>query len=223
MAAKILRPLARKLRSWLNIGKLYGNQKQAATGKELGPEFYDDSFTQNEHWRDHYTESRYYPNWLLISDRMKRSEVKSIVDIGCGSGQFAQLLYDQGFPAYVGVDFSSKRIDWARKICPAYTFVAANIFEIDLLETHFYDAVVCTEFLEHVEEDLRVIENIRPGSRVYATVPNFPYKSHVRHFSNIDEVIGRYKELFDPLRVDQFAGDAKGKLYFLIEGTRRAR
>jgi len=74
-------------------------------GRECGPEFYDRSFRQADHWHRHYTESRYYSSWAVIADRIARVNPKSVVDVGCGCGQFATLLRDKGIPRYLGVDF----------------------------------------------------------------------------------------------------------------------
>lgn len=95
-----------------------------------------------------------------------------------------------------------------------------NAFETALFGSRGYEAVITTEFLEHVEGDLRVVEKIRPGARLYASVPGFPYTSHVRHFESEQEVYDRYIEYFDRMTVDEFPYNDKGRVYYLIEGTR---
>ena len=45
-----------------------------------------------------------------------------------------------------------------------------------------YEIVICLETLEHLQDDLAVIEKIKPGAYVIFSVPNFDYESHVRHF-----------------------------------------
>jgi hypothetical protein len=62
----------------------------------------------------------------------------------------------------------------ARVSCPSFDFVCANAYTSELFHTLDYDLVVSTEFFEHVKEGLAIIERIRPGTWVYATVPNFP-------------------------------------------------
>jgi hypothetical protein len=59
---------------------------------------------------------------------------------------------------------------------------------------------------------------IRKGSRFYGTVPNFPFVSHVRHFRDENEVRSRYASCFQNLRVDRFLADAKGKVFYLLDG-----
>ena len=186
--------------------------------REREPGFYDRSFLAGDHWRRHYTESHYYSQWSIIADRISHAQTLSVLDIGCGPGQFASLLRDQGLIQYLGIDFSPARIEQARKVCPEFDFVEANVFETNLLRTHKYDAAVCLEFLEHVERDLKVIRALRVGTRFYASVPDFGGPAHVRYFHSPDEVEKRYADDLDGLRVDVHQG-SREQQFFLLEGV----
>jgi len=142
------------------------------------------------------------------------------LDVGCGSGQLASLLKDKGIERYCGIDFSAKRIVQAKQACPEFDFVQADAFGTDLFETYGYDALVTTEFLEHVEGDLDIIFKIRSGARFLGTVPNFPFESHVRHFRDANEVAARYGPYFKDFRVDSFLSNDKGKTFFVLEGIK---
>lgn len=192
-----------------------------SAGREQDPAFYDQSFREHEHWRAHYTQSSYYPLWTIIADRIIRAGVTSILDIGCGPGQLALLLRDKGLPDYLGIDFSPERVEQAKKACPEFNFVLADIFETDLLETQRYDAVLCTEFLEHIERDRAVLHRVREGVRFYGTVPNFPAPAHVRSFDSAHEVLERYGEEFQDFMVDTHLANTNGIKYFLMEGIKR--
>jgi len=169
----------------------------------------------------HYTQSKYYFLWSVIADRLISSGAKGILEIGCGSGQLAHLLYDKGIKEYVGFDFSPNRIKWAKNNCPGFIFVTADAHETDLYEKKFYDAVVCTEFLEHIQKDINVLENIRPGAKFYGSVPNRQGKTHVRYFKDSNEVYERYSKVFNPLQVESFPADpAREIVYFLMEGKK---
>ena len=191
-------------------------------GEEQGAAFYDNSFANDDHWRRHYTESRYFPMWTVIADRICRSRVRSILDIGCGPGQVAQLLHDKGIEKYLGIDFSTERIKQAKTVCPSCDFLAANVFETDLLSTHDYDGIVCLEFLEHVERDVQVLERLRPGVLFWGSVPNFGGKQHVRHFLSSTEVIRRYADHFDDFKVNEHLANTDGTKYFLMEGVTKS-
>jgi SAM-dependent methyltransferase len=188
---------------------------------ERNPAWYDRNFAFSKGLHAHYTESQYYHLWAIIAHLIARAGVCSVLDIGCGPGQLAFLLKNRGLTSYCGIDFSPKRIEWAKSQCPGFIFVVADALKTDLLETFNYDTVVCTEFLEHVDRDTEVIARIRPGARFYATLPNFPFISHVRFFKSATEVYDRYATYFREFRVDSFAFTTKGKSHFLLEGTKR--
>jgi len=167
----------------------------------------------------HYSESEYYFIWTVIADRIVTSGVKFILEIGCGPGQLACLLRDKGCRGYHGFDFSPKRIERAKRICPDFAFSLQDAFQTDLFTSLHYDAVICTEFLEHIEQDIEVLKKIKSGTVFYGTVPNFPFVSHVRYFRSEDEVVSRYRSCFSELRVDAFLADGAGKTFYLLEGT----
>ncbi len=208
----------RGLRAMASSLGLTGGRGAPEEGGEKGPSWYDESFDRAEHWRRHYSRSRYYFLWTVIADRIRRAGVESILEIGCGPGQLACLLRDRGITRYHGFDFSPKRIEQARRVCPELTFSVQDAFETDLFSEFDYQGAVCTEFLEHVEQDLDVLKRIRSGTRFLGTVPNFPFTSHVRHFADVDEVRRRYGSSFRDLGVDAFLADEKGKTFFLLEG-----
>ncbi|MBX3441648.1 MAG: methyltransferase domain-containing protein [Planctomyces sp.] len=191
-------------------------------GVEQPPEFYDETFASAEHWKLHYTESHYYPLWAVVVDRLRKAGVTRLIDIGCGPGQVASLLRDAGFANYLGIDFSELRIGQARKVCPELRFEVADVFRDRRLEDEPYDCAIVMEFLEHVDRDLDVLDRIRPGSMVLATVPNFPSAGHVRHFADCEEVRRRYESHFSDLDVSQILANRRGVTYFILQGTRKS-
>jgi len=193
-------------------------QEEKEEEGEKGSEWYDSSFEKNDHWKYHYSLSLYYFLWTVIADRIVRSGIDSILDIGCGPGQLACLLREKGVKRYHGFDFSSKRIAQAKKTCPEFTFSREDAFQTDLFATYDYRAVICNEFLEHVEADIEILNRIKPNTKFYGTVPNFPYISHVRHFKNKREVYDRYRQCFTDLQVDDFQANDRDKTFYLLEG-----
>lgn len=111
------------------------NLRRSAGNGQKDAAWYDASFEDRAHWKRHYSESACYFLWTVISDRICRQEPPRVLEIGCGSGQLAELLHDRGVSGYCGLDFSPKRIAHARKRCPACRFEIADVFESDLLET----------------------------------------------------------------------------------------
>ncbi len=182
--------------------------------------WYNQTYRNTEEYRRHYTGSIYYFMWTVIADRLVRIGARSVLDIGCGPGQLASFLRDKGIPRYLGIDLSEEAITLARSVCPEYIFRAVNVFETDVLEKCDYDEVIALEFLEHVQDDTGVLQRIPKGRRFIGSVPNFPYISHVRHFSDCQEVEDRYGSLFGQFRVDAFMANDKGKTFYLFEGVK---
>lgn len=185
---------------------------------EKDAEWYDEMLDISGHYCQHYTESAYYALWAIIADRIIRGGYKSVLDVGCGTGQLAMLLRDRGLNQYRGFDFSEKRIYQARRSCTEFDFIIADAFETDLFTSFDYDAVIMTEFLEHIEKDIDVLEKIPVGTRIYASVPNFMYVSHVRKFKDIDAVKERYGE--EVADIDVISMRHEALTIFLFEGIK---
>ena len=198
---------------------LTGRDDMKEPWKLRGADWYDTIYESSENYKNHYTQSHYYFLWCVIVDRILQYRPDKILDIGCGPGQFASFLFDKKVENYTGVDFSAKSIEQAKKRCPSYHFLSADIFQTDLLDSHDYDCAIAMEILEHVDRDKKLIKKIKSGARFLGTVPNFAHDSHVRYFSDEKEVEQRYREFFKSFRVDSFLGDTKGTTYFLIDGV----
>lgn len=196
------------------IGTLLPSRQRSST-------YYDWSVRVFPWLRNHYSQSHYYFLWAVIVDRLKKSEPNFILDIGCGPGQFANLLLDNGFTNYCGLDFSQRRIKLAQDLCPSFEFLVADIFTSDILEQKPYDTVIALEFLEHVQDDLQVLNRVREGTLILASVPNFQSPGHVRWFADEQDVFGRYQPLLSDLRIDSFLADVSGKKFFLLQGRGR--
>jgi SAM-dependent methyltransferase len=218
LAKGLTPPMMWKLATFLKR-LLTGDPPPIAFG-ERDAEWYNRAYRETEEYRKHYTQSQYYFIWTVVLDRLLRAGVSSVLDIGCGPGQFASLLRANNVPRYCGIDLSQVAIRLARSACPDYTFSAVNVFETDILEKLDYDTAISMEFLEHVSDDIIVLQRIPKGRRFIGSVPNFPYESHVRHFLNTEEVVGRYGSLFEQFHVDSFLADDKEKIFYLFEGIK---
>jgi 2-polyprenyl-3-methyl-5-hydroxy-6-metoxy-1,4-benzoquinol methylase len=193
---------------------------EGPTGQQ-GPDFYDRTFQEDDSWRRHYTESPYYFVWTVIIDRLRRRNTRRLLEIACGSGQLAKAIADAGIVSdYRGFDFSRARLEFARTSCPGLHFEVADAITTNLFDEFAYDTAIATEFLEHVEQDLAVLRRLRPGTVFVGTVPNFPFVSHVRHFTTAEHVIERYRSLFESLSVVELPANDRGKKFFLLEGVR---
>lgn len=228
-SSRFLRQIAREitppilLRGLRRLVTLPGPDSGTQEGGDWGvrdAEWYDRIYEQPLDYLKHYSQSRYYFLWTVVADRILRSGARSVLDLGCGPGQFATLLRDKGIKEYVGLDFSPRSIAIASKACPEFEFVVEDALSTRHLSNVSYDAVTALEFLEHVEMDREILQRIPLGTTFYGTVPNFPYTSHVRHFRNCDEVGARYREFLTDFEVESFLGNPEGTTYFLFQGVR---
>lgn len=153
---------------------------------------YDKIYRKSNKYKADYHYSPYYEMWDQAFRLIPKGD--AIIDLGCGPGQFAAMCQDRGVVKYEGVDFSKVAIDMAEQLCPHYIFYNVDISKIEF--THTRNAtIVMLEFLEHIEEDLVLLEKIPRGTRVVASVPNYMCSTHVRCFPTIMNVIHRYGEM----------------------------
>ncbi len=203
------------------IKKMLGLGAGEAPSGERPPEFYDEMYATSEEYRKPFWQSRYYFLWTVILDRLRQGKAGSLLEIGCGSGQFAELLSRDLPLKYTGIDISREAIEQARrKNLSGFQFDVGDALVSPYLDGS-YDSVVCTEVLEHIEQDRELVQRIKTGTRCLCTVPNFPYKSHVRHFTSDQQVLDRYGEFFQSLTVWGIAGSHReGTVYYLFDGIR---
>ncbi len=198
-------------------------QREKLKARGAPASWYDDAYAAVDEYTKPYSESRYLPVWEAICERIPRGA--SVLEVGCGPAQFARMIHDRAISSsYVGFDFSRAAIELARKNLPGTRLEVADARTTDLFTSVDYDTVVCTEVLEHILDDVPIIQRIPKGKQLLATVPNFDYESHVRFFANADEVRARYGSLFESLDITEHchAGDPDGShgVFFLMNGVR---
>jgi len=203
---------------------VFGKFRKKKKTFERDAQFYDDMYRTGGHLRQYhvyYTESRYFPVWSKGAEIISSLNDPRVLDIGCGPGQFAHLLFDKGITSYKGIDHSSEAIELAQKNVPqwAENFTVANVFEMDALPENS-DIVTMFEVLEHLERDLDLLRLIPSGTQVLFSVPSYGSASHVRQFKRPQNVKKRYKSLVDIILLDDFTDCPEpGKTIFLVYGT----
>lgn len=144
--------------------------------------------------------------WLTTYERVAAmlDPNEEVVDLGCGTGRFIELLYLNGHYAQVtGVDWSVTALAEAQSYATSMVEKAPPPnWELCDLTEWLPDGLragntvfTCMEVLEHMEDDLALVRHVPPGHRFLITVPNFHSESHVRIFTSPGAVWERYAHL----------------------------
>ena len=166
--------------------------------------------------------SRFADNKIWRKALSQISKIKPIVDMGCGVGMLAELCKETGHKYEVGFDFSSIAIEKARKRVPHTRFEQIDFNKADIsFHTDGY-VFIFFEILEHLEEDLNLLSQIKPRNKIFISVPNFDSESHVRHFDSMHDVFRRYGGIMRINYDETFQVSDEHKI-FLISGERNSR
>ena len=180
-----------------------------ATNPEKPVKFYNKNIGRGELVEPE--ESNWYPVYKFVLEFLPPpSETPTILDVGCGTGMFAKLLYKKGYTEYSGFDFSRRRVKIARDSVPEFSFVKRNMFDVGMQDIYpLFDNIVVLEVLEHIENDLEFLRSIPDDKTIIFSLPNYLSRSHVRAFINEESAIERYNNILDFLDVRIFIGKRK--------------
>jgi SAM-dependent methyltransferase len=105
-----------------------------------------------------------------------------VLNAGAGAGSLTLRLVEQGLRV-TSVDASAELCDWVRaRLGPAAAdnpVLRGDLERLDLPDAAF-DAAVCAEVLEHLDDDAAAVAELhrvlRPGGLLAVTVPANPYR-----------------------------------------------
>lgn len=189
-------------------------------GSEKGPTYYNTHMERallplaESPWRQVYE----------TAVELLPSLTEGIADLGCGTGRFAQLLYQNGCRNYWGVDFSEVRIEEARRTVPEFEFTVGGLLDPDVRERlRDFRTFVLLEVLEHLSQDREILESLPRGSTVVFSVPNFDSSAHVRHYPSVKAVHDLYADLLDfsAGEVRECPCKRKGRVIRVLSARRR--
>jgi 2-polyprenyl-6-hydroxyphenyl methylase/3-demethylubiquinone-9 3-methyltransferase len=134
-----------------------------------------------------------------ILQRLRRANVSTVLDLGCGNGSFSGWLAREGF-AVTGLDHSQSGIDLAARCYPQASFDRHDLVA-PLSEVHSgrYDAVVAVEVIEHLLLPRLLLQNARfalkTGGVLIVTTPFHGYWKNLAI-----ALMGRFDSHWHPLR-----------------------
>ncbi len=145
-----------------------------------------------EKWNDmiRYSPAPRLRRTRLLSWIKKKSGCKTLLDVGCGNGEFLlQARKELHGLAFSGADVSSAVIEANRASLPEITFTTLDLNRENLDRMH--DVVTCMEVIEHCNDYREAISRLAAMTNnwLYLTVPCGPLfeidhrVGHLRHFS----------------------------------------
>lgn len=156
--------------------------------------YYDDLFKKDTDM------SRYNDILKMIGDTVADMKV---LDIGCGLAELSKYVKN-----YSGFDFSEGAINKAKENNKDLDVWVGNAYDLESYKEA--DVYVATEVLEHLKNDLRIINNIPVGKEFIFSVPSFADPSHIRVF-NDRFFRKRYSDLLDIHEVVRFNWDSENR------------
>ena len=128
------------------------------------------------------------PHYLqkLLRHLKKESHIETILDAGCGDGNFTASVAEVGGYKLYGVDLSSGGIGKAKTNYPQIKFAQSSLYE-DLCspfqEVEMFDAIISVEVIEHLYSPntymKRANEALRPGGLLILTTPYWGYLKNI--------------------------------------------
>ncbi|MFA5599027.1 MAG: class I SAM-dependent methyltransferase [Phenylobacterium sp.] len=187
--------------------------------KQKDCNWYNNAYKKLVEYNKQPEKSGYYPIWFQAMSWI--NEDAKILDLGCGPGQFAKLLHKNGKNYVLGVDFSEVAIEKAKDNNPLLNFIVGDLHDNDAYDCE-YDVVLLFEVLEHIENDILVLNKIKKDKVVIFSVPSFDAESHVRFFADLKSVLERYRDYIDIIKHKTIkASSGKKAKIFLVYGIKK--
>jgi len=122
-----------------------------------------------------------YERFLLSIDHVRRFHADSVLDVGCGSGRYAEAFAQLETKRIVGIDLSETMIELAKRRTDHCNnkceFVCGDFMEFETGET--FDVSVAMGFFDYVANPLPVLIHMR-SLVSHSVVGSFPSISWYR-------------------------------------------
>jgi len=108
---------------------------------------------------------------------IKPLKADSILDAGCGEGFTMNKLKENGLGKKIeGIEYEQAAITFGKELFPNLIIKQGSIYSLPYKDS-FFDLIICTEVLEHLEDPTKAIREILRVSRKYLIigVPNEPF------------------------------------------------
>lgn len=120
----------------------------------------------NEGISEEENEKIYAEAAKVFTDLCRKEDIDfhnvSVLEIGCGTGFYTQLLHDLGVKSYTGVDITDVLFPKLRKKFPRFKFIKKDVTS-DKLEGK-YDLIIMIDVIEHIVKESKLsfaMENVK--------------------------------------------------------------
>ena len=119
-----------------------------------------------------------YTDLIKIVDKFVKIEGKKVLDVGTGSGSWANKYHEFGASKVVGVDSAIKMLDAGRKNFPHIEFIHCDAEKLSIFEENSFDIVTASYVLHGVKKDrrLKMLEQMKRVTKKYVIVNDFAGK-----------------------------------------------
>ncbi len=143
----------------------------------------------------------------IVRKHLNASSGTSLLEIGCGTGEFIRNISDTENLNITGSEVYLKGLAIAKKKLPEVEFIQLDVTQ-GIIDARF-DMIVAFDVIEHIDDDIAAISNIyemlKVGGTLVVSVPQ-----HMLLWSRLDEIVKhkrRYSrpELVAKLQANGFA------------------
>ena len=189
------------------VGIKKESRKQTQDISAIDSGFYDCVYESSPEYKVDPSLTHWYPLWRIATRGIPKDA--RVLDLGCGPGQVACMLKDDGITSYVGADWSEEAISMARVKCPEFQFEIIDLRHLtdvkDLMKRTNPSIILLFETLEHIEDDLGLLECLLCGISIRATLPSGEAYSHARWFTSEEKISERYGDLLEIESIERVA------------------
>jgi 2-polyprenyl-3-methyl-5-hydroxy-6-metoxy-1,4-benzoquinol methylase len=173
----------------------------------------------------------------MILGVLEKKGVSKIIDLGCGDGGLIlSILKNYKNKKITGVDISPRRVLDLKKKIVGQKFLCRDISSPKLGKNKF-DLVICTQVIEHVENDRKLVNEIfkilKPKGYLYISSvikrPFAVYKyrrkgkfvldpTHEREYGSVEEFLRLFKDKFKIKGIKVYPVERKKVFTFKIPG-----
>ena len=155
----------------------------------------------DKHWAEMHAAAQLNPaqdfRRTLLLDYLRTAFANSnhklrLLDIGCGTGDFARSFLD-AFPQaeYLGLDVSAAGIAICRRKVPGARFEQQDLLAPSPIPAEYQrwaSAAICSEVLEHVDQPDTILSHVKPylaeSALLLVTVPGGPMSAFDQHIGH---------------------------------------